>query len=165
MDLLKVGGCKTCGPTDKEDTGDTCWNNSIDGLITSQGKPRSVWWVYKYYAESLQQRFSSSTDSDRASAISYFSKDDNSVKILFGNLSKLNSTFNINLKSISKSSVFSNSKKVNYQLYKIPNTEQKELSNPILIKKDSVPISSKNTISLELDDIDTKSVYLLKMTN
>ena len=45
------------------------------------------------------------------------------------------------------------------------NTEQKELSNPILIKKDSVSISSKNTISLELDDIDTESVYLLKMTN
>lgn len=165
MDLLRVGGCKTCGPTDKEETGDTCWNNSIDGLITPQGKPRSVWWVYKYYAESLPVRLSTNVDSDRTAAISYFSKDSNSVKILFGNLGKFKSSFSIDLKSVRKFSVFAKSKKINYSLYKIPNTEQKELSNPILIKKDSVSISSKNTISLELDDIDTESVYLLKMTN
>ena len=166
LDKEKVVGCKTCGDAPKgQQTENTCWNNSIDGLLTPQGKPRSVWWVYKYYAESLPVRLSTNVDSDRTAAISYFSKDSNSVKILFGNLGKFKSSFSIDLKSVRKFSVFAKSKKINYSLYKIPNTEQKELSNPILIKKDSVSISSKNTISLELDDIDTQSVYLLKMNN
>lgn len=165
LDKQNIAGCKTCGNAPMDQNENTCWNNSIDGLITPQGKPRSVWWVYKYYAESLPVRLSTNVDSDRTAAISYFSKDSNSVKILFGNLGKFKSSFSIDLKSVRKFSVFAKSKKINYSLYKIPNTEQKELSNPILIKKDSVSISSKNTISLELDDIDTESVYLLKMTN
>lgn len=165
LDYLNVGGCKTCGPTDKEKGGDICWNNSIDGLITHDGKPRSVWWVYKYYAESLSARFSTSTDSDKTVAISYFSKDSNSVNILFGNIGKLNSTFSVNLKSVRKFPLFAKSTKFNYTLYKIPNTEQIELLNPILVKKGNVSISSKNTSALALDDIDTQSVYLLKMNN
>lgn len=165
LDNLGVVGCKTCGDAPPAQNENTCWNNSIDGLLTPQGKPRSVWWVYKYYAESLPVRLSTNVDSDRTAAISYFSKDSNSVKILFGNLGKFKSSFSIDLKSVRKFSVFAKSKKINYSLYKIPNTEQKELLNPILVKKGNVSISSKNTSALALDDIDTQSVYLLKMNN
>ncbi|WP_312206604.1 GH39 family glycosyl hydrolase [Epilithonimonas hominis] len=166
LDLTSTAGCKTCGDAPKgQETENTCWNNSIDGLLTAQGKPRSVWWVYKYYAESLNTRFSTSVDSENTVAITYYSQPNNSVNILLGNLSSSSSTFTIDLKTIQKFSLFSKSKKINYSLYKIPNTEQKELLNPILIKKGNISVTNKNTASLSLDDIDTQSVYLLKMNN
>lgn len=166
LDDEKVVGCKTCGDvTINGKKFNTCWDNSIDGLLSQNGKPRSVWWVYKYYAESLNTRFNTNVDSERTVAIAYYSQPNKSVNLLLGNLSSSTNTFTIDLKSFQDSSFFSKAKKINYSLYKIPNTEQKELLNPILIKKGNISVTNKNTASLSLDDIDTQSVYLLKMNN
>ena len=40
-----------------------CSPNSLDGLVTLDGKPRSGWWVYKTYADGVASRIlSTSTD-------------------------------------------------------------------------------------------------------
>ncbi|KFC20007.1 GH39 family glycosyl hydrolase [Chryseobacterium sp. FH1] len=162
LDKEGVAGCKTCGDAPSYQNENTCWNNSIDGLLTPQGKPRSVWWVYKYYAESLSNRLSTKVDSDRTVAISYMSQDKNSANILFGNLGKITSSIQINLKAVKKSSLFSRSTKVNYTLFKVPNTEQKELTLPIKVKSGSVNLKNDNA-NIKLNSIDTESVYLLKI--
>ncbi|WP_333854523.1 GH39 family glycosyl hydrolase [Epilithonimonas sp.] len=166
LDKEKVVGCKTCGDAPQgQQTENTCWNNSIDGLLTPQGKPRSVWWVYKYYAESLNTRFNTNVDSERTVAIAYYSQPNKSVNLLLGNLSSSTNTFTIDLKSFQDSSFFSKAKKINYSLYKIPNTEQKELLNPILIKNKTISLSTAKNLLFQVEDIDNESVYLLKMTN
>ncbi|MCD9853435.1 hypothetical protein LUD75_01870 [Epilithonimonas sp. JDS] len=162
LDNLGVVGCKTCGDAPPAQNENTCWNNSIGGLLTPQGKPRSVWWVYKYYAESLNNRLNTGVDSEKTVAISYLSENTNSANILFGNLGKMASSFQINLKSIKKSPLFSKSNKINYTLFKIPDTEQKELSLPIKIKSGSVSLNNSNA-NIKLSNIDTESVYLLKI--
>lgn len=161
LDREGVPGIKTCGNANGEST---CINNSIDGLLTPEGKPRSVWWVYKYYADSLPARFNTSVDSDRTAAISYFSKDTNSVNVLFGNLGKFSSSFSVDLNSIRRFSLFSKTNEIKYTLYRIPNTEQKELSNPIILQSGSIHLSSKK-MTIDFKNIDVESVYLLKINN
>ncbi|SIT97535.1 Glycosyl hydrolases family 39 [Epilithonimonas bovis DSM 19482] len=162
LDREGVPGIKTCGNANGEST---CINNSIDGLLTPEGKPRSVWWVYKYYADSLPARFNTSVDSDRTAAISYFSKDTNSVNVLFGNLGKFSSSFSIDLNSIRRFSLFSKTNEIKYTLYRIPNTEQKELPNPIVLQSGSIHLSSKKMNTIDFKNIDVESVYLLKINN
>ena len=160
LDQTGIVGCKTCGEVDNENT---CIDNSISGLLTSQAKPRSVWWVYKYYAESLPARLSTTVDSDRTAAISYYSKDSKSVKILFGNLGNNSNNIKLDLKSLKSFLPFSKSKKINYNLYKIQNTEQKALLLPLMVKNGSVTIENTKSTNIDLENIDNESVYLLEL--
>lgn len=59
------GACRACW---NESAGSNCWNCSLEGLLAvNQGKylPRSVWWIYKYYADGVTARVKSTTDDPR----------------------------------------------------------------------------------------------------
>jgi hypothetical protein len=51
------GACKSCWPHPGCETCSTCWDGSLDGIMTINGTlPRASWWVYKWYAGSYEGR-------------------------------------------------------------------------------------------------------------
>lgn len=46
-----------------------CFNNTVDGVITTQYQPRGVWWAYKAYADGVATRVASSTSDYRVVAL------------------------------------------------------------------------------------------------
>lgn len=156
------GGCKACWDNPYQSGENSCWNNSMDGILTSDGKARASWWLYKYYAESLEGRFKVTVNSDSIVGLGYFSKDTNSVNVLFGNLMNPNVSISIDLKSAKKLALFSSSKKVNYTLYKLPNNQNKELKKPIAVKSGSIALTN-SIYSVGLSSIDKDTVYLLEI--
>lgn len=46
-----------------------CFNNTVDGVITTQYQPRGVWWAYKAYADGVSTRVASSASDYRVVAL------------------------------------------------------------------------------------------------
>ena len=46
-----------------------CFNNTVDGVITTQYQPRGVWWAYKAYADGVSTRVASTTTDYRVVAL------------------------------------------------------------------------------------------------
>ncbi len=61
-------GARACW-TDREGRSN-CFNNSLDGLVQPGGEhPLAVWWLYKYYADSLASRLAARADAPRIAVI------------------------------------------------------------------------------------------------
>ena len=53
------GACKSCWPHPNCASCSTCWDGSLDGVMTQNGvAPRAAWWVYKWYTDSVSGRVS-----------------------------------------------------------------------------------------------------------
>lgn len=155
-DLKIDGACKGCW---KESDGIVnCETNTLNGLLDRNGMPRSIWWGYKYYAQSIANRVNSSTN--HKEFVSFASFDKTKVNLLLSNNSKddfINT--NININNIKSLSFLKNLKKVKIQIYEIPYTGEKNLRIPKLILSQSIKISSKLNFKIPL--IKPKTVYYL----
>jgi len=152
------GGCKACWDNPYIKGENSCWNNSMDGILSGDGQRRSIWWIYKYYAESLKFRMSSTLENEDLLIIPYSDNDKSSVNIILGNLgSKKNINFNlINDKLKYK---FKNVNKINISISRI--SEKKQL--PEEIRKYSIKTQSLKKIKFLLQDISNEDVYLIKL--
>ena len=156
------GACKTCHDNPAEIGGNSCFNNSMDGLLMPNGKPRSVWFAYKLYAESLDDRFKLITKNENFSVIGYYLNKNKSVNILIGNTSGSNKDLNISLKNIDVKKYFSGKRKLHYNLYFVEDTKEKELKSPQL--KQSEFVSIKNgIININLKNIESNGILVLEL--
>ncbi len=155
------GGCKACWDNPENAGENSCWNNSMDGILTPAGKTRASWWFYKYYADSLEKRLDSKTTEKELISISYFDKN-NAFCALIGNLSDKNyDTVSLNIKHISDLKLFKNK---SLKLYEIPNTGSAYLEKPILVSKNKM-VFDKNNTTIGLRNLKAKSLYYLQISN
>lgn len=134
--FLEKGGadaaCKACWP---ESNGKSnCFNNSLDGLLTSDNlSPRAAWWAYKYYNLSLTNRVSSvSSNNNVVSFANYQSSKLQLLVAYFGDNANNGDRVNLNLnvKSIGKLAAFKNRKTVSIKVTDLPDTGEEQLVKP-----------------------------------
>ncbi|MGS2738023.1 GH39 family glycosyl hydrolase [Sinomicrobium sp. M5D2P17] len=154
------GACKACWRNSNKKS--DCFNNSLDGLLSQNGKPRSIWWAYKYYAESTKSRLQSDSDSPELISFAYSSDKGINVLVGTGKGKSFSNTF-IKLKNIGSETPFSANDKVKVACYSIPDSGDKELEKPILQSSDEVSFR-ENSLEILLDDVKGKSVCLVKIT-
>lgn len=152
------GGCKACWDNPYIKGENSCWNNSMDGILSGDGKRRSAWWVYKYYAESLKSRLSFTAGNKDLMIIPYSDNNKSAVNIILGNLgSKKN--ININLINDKLKYQFNNPKKISISVSRI--SEKKQL--PEEIRQYSIKMQNFKKIKFSLQDIGNEDVYLIKL--
>ena len=61
------GAGKACWPDSHQSS--ECFNDTVDGVITTQFQPRGVWWAYKTYGDGVATRVASSTTDYRVVAL------------------------------------------------------------------------------------------------
>lgn len=150
-----TGTCKTCWDTPAEDGGNTCWNNSMDGLLDPRGNTRSVWWAYKLYAESLDKRMAIDKSDENLMSLAYWNEQ-NDLAVVLANTSKIDiETLKINLKNTAK---FKDYNKL--QLFEVTNTAEKPLKELKLILNKKISLHKTNS-KIVLEDIKYNKLYYL----
>jgi xylan 1,4-beta-xylosidase len=166
---LEEGGadaaCKACWWNNSKSVSN-CYNNSLDGLIDESGKPRSIWWAYKYYNMSTVLRLSSTTNSE--DLISFAFLDDNnvskSIDILLGINQSFGSHITLKLENIKKIPSFNNKKNLTVKCYEIPDTNEGALDSLVLKSVQKISIIKNNGLSVVFNNLNTKTVYVLKIS-
>ena len=155
------GGCKACWDNPDKEGENSCWNNSMDGILTPDGKPRASWWLYKYYADSLGKRLVSKTSKKELISISYFNMNDDFCTLI-GNLGDKNyNTVSLSIKNIFDSKLFKNKA---LKLYEVPNTGSSYLEKPILLLKNNI-VLNKSSTTIVLKKLKAKTLYYVIISN
>lgn len=149
------GGCKACWDNPRNPGENSCWNNSMDGILTPDGRTRAVWWTYKYYADSLDKRLLVKSSSEQLISIAYFDGTGN-LNLLLGNLNEIKySNVSLEIKNISNMTAFRN--KV-FNVYEIPNVGSTYLEKPIFLFKNKFTEKNKG-INVNFKNVNAKSIY------
>lgn len=153
------GACRGCFA---ESNGvDNCENNSVTGLLDNSGNRRSIWWATKLYAKSTENRVFSSANLENL--ITFASYDDKSANLLLANnYKKPIKNSNINLKIDGLSSL-ENTKKLKLTIYKIPNTGEDVLEEPIFVSSKVINVK-RNTLNIDIKDFSPQEVLSLTLT-
>ncbi|WP_161625922.1 GH39 family glycosyl hydrolase [Epilithonimonas tenax] len=155
------GGCKACWDNPDNEGENSCWNNSMDGILTPAGKTRASWWFYKYYADSLEKRLDSKTSNQEVISISSFDKNNNLCSLI-GNLGDKNySNLSLSIHNIYDLKLVKNK---SLQLYEIPNTGSAYLEKPVLVFKSNIVLNKKST-TIGLKNLKAKSLYYLVISH
>jgi hypothetical protein len=135
------GACKACW--DSEDGTNTfnCWNNTLDGLLTTNTlEPRSAWWLYRKYAELGSHRYQVSIDDLHLAAIAGMGPD-STFRILVGHYAQENDLeeedIEIHLDGIPEFLIEGSDSLFLHQ-YLIPNSEFNPLFAPEWISTETV---------------------------
>ncbi|WP_162927122.1 GH39 family glycosyl hydrolase [Flavobacterium psychrotrophum] len=156
-------GCKACWKNSKGDS--NCTNNSFDGLLDENGKPRAVWWAYKHYAESLQARLPSSSGTQNILSFAYLNKKNKGeINVLFTNYNSKEETISLNLQRLSKVKNFKKAKNVIAECYEIPATGETVLNQPVQLWRKNVSILN-NSLKINVKENNNNSVYIVKIYN
>jgi len=149
------GACKGCWA---ESNGVSNCENSLNGLLDQNGRPRAAWWGYKYYVQSTTNRVKSVTNF--SNLISFASYSTNSVSIVLANNSE-NNILNTGLVVNDTNSLkfLKNLKNVKIKIFEIPDTGERELVNPLPILSKTVKVS-KN-IFFNIPVMKPKTVYYM----
>ncbi|UMQ43780.1 hypothetical protein MKS83_08755 [Chryseobacterium sp. Y16C] len=152
------GACKGCWA---ESNGVFNCNNSMNGLLDKNGNPRSVWWAYKLYGQSIKNRVKYISNYEYVSA---FASYDNKGQYVIINNNSGNKVINtkINLKNLFQ--FYKNGKTLELKVYEVPNTNESVLESMILIQKQKISIG-KNMIALKIPSMTPKTVYYLTVSN
>lgn len=150
-----TGTCKTCWDTSVENGGNTCWNNSIDGLLDPKGNTRSVWWAYKLYAESLDKRLLVNNSNENLMSLAYLNSK-NDLAILLANTSKED----IRNLTISFTNTYKFKDYNKLQLFEVTNTVEKPLKELKFIANKKISLKKDNNRIL-LKDIKYNTLYYL----
>ncbi len=149
------GGCKACWDNPQNPGENSCWNNSMDGILTPDGRTRAIWWTYKYYADSLDKRLLVKSSSEQLISIAYFDGTGN-LNLLLGNLNETKySNVSLEIKNISNMATFRN--KV-FNVYEIPNVGSNYLEKPIFLFKNKFTQKNKG-INVNFKNVNAKSIY------
>lgn len=151
------GACKGCWA---ESNGVFNCNNSMNGLLNKDGKPRSVWWAYKLYNQSIKNRVKFTSNYEHVSA---FASYDNSGEYILINNNSGNKVVNtkINLKNLS--SLHKNVKTLELKVYKIPETKELPLENIVFYEKQSVKVS-KEGATITIAEMSPKTLYYVMIS-
>jgi len=151
------GACKGCWA---ESNGVFNCNNSMNGLLDKNGNPRSVWWAYKLYNQSIKNRVKFVSNYEHVSA--FASYDGNGQYVIINNNSG-NKVVNtkINLKNLS--SLYKNVKTLELKIYQVPESKELPLEKMVLYQKQSVKVS-KNGTTISIAEMSPKTLYYLMLS-
>jgi hypothetical protein len=157
------GACKACW--DESNGKSNCFNNSLDGLLTQNTlQPRSAWWVYKYYNQSLKNRFSSVCANNNIVCFSS-APSKNKVQVLvgyYGNKDRSETVNNIKL-NITNASLLALGSNVIIKVSAIPNTGEDELTAPKPISKTTRKII-KGNLNIAIPQLNVNDAYLVEIS-
>ncbi|ASK30358.1 hypothetical protein CEY12_09635 [Chryseobacterium sp. T16E-39] len=152
------GACKACWA---ESDGVFNCNNSMNGLLDKNGKPRSVWWAYKIYNQSTKgTRVKDITNYDQTSV---FASYDNKGQYIILNNNSGNRI--VNAKVILKNLKAPDTKNKNFNLTvsEIPNTNELPLENMVFNQKQKIVVN-KNETTITIPSMNPKTVYYLSIS-
>lgn len=157
------GACKACWNDSKGVS--NCTNNSLDGLIDENGKPRAIWWAYKYYAESINRRLLSTADSRDLVSFAYLGdKNGKEINVLFTNYNSREQTISLNLQRLNKVKNFKKAQSVTAVCYEIPATGEAVLKQPVQLWKKKLSVLN-NSLKVDIKENKNNAVYIVKFYN
>jgi hypothetical protein len=130
--------------------GSNCANNTLNGIVTPVGwEPRSAWWAMKLYADGQATRVESNTDDPRTVALGSAIVDDH-AQVLLGYFDFADAPYacdvELHLKGLEKLTGQANGN-VKLVFKHIPNTGEKVLNEPLLIKEEKVQYEDGQVIT------------------
>lgn len=157
------GACKACWNANDSSGTETCFNNTLNGILTpTTNLKRGVYWAFKKYSELDSIRYLTNSSNSRVFSITGNLKSNaNTVRMMIGyyhNTTPLAPTsVNITLNNLNSLPGFPSSDSIKINLYKIPNTEFNQLVQPIFLGQYTY---ANNTPSIILSTLplDTNSV-------
>lgn len=129
-----------------EDTGGSnCHARAIDGLVTSNGGKRAVWWTYKTYAD-LSGRMVQLSESNTIKGVASRDATQGTSNILVGNPTSSTKDILIRLRGIS--TIVPSGGQVRVLAKRIPDSGQAELSSPITVVDEQYAITGNDLVVL-----------------
>jgi hypothetical protein len=165
------GACKACWPG--FDGYDNCANFTLDGLITPNTyQRRSCWWAYKLYADGVDTRVASAA-SDRliAPLASARAAKENQAQLLLGYFESPgaapNVTIQVELGHLFALPFLAFADEMLVRLALIPDSGEAELSAPLVVGEQVVPIDKKGTALMTLPalSLHESSVLFIEAVN
>ena len=151
------GACKGCWA---ESDGVFNCNNSMNGILDKNGKPRSVYWAYKLYNQSFKNRVKDVSNYDQ---VEIFGSYDSKGAYVVVNNNSGNRVINTRLNLKNLKSVFGTSKKLNLKIYEVPNTGEAAMENMIFNKSEKITID-KTSKEIVLPAMTPKTIYYLSFS-
>lgn len=150
------GTCKSCWA---ESDGVFNCNNSMNGLLDKNGNPRSIYWAYKIYNQSLKNRVKETINYEQFAVFASYDQKGGYVIVANNSGNKVINT-KVNLKNLQV--VFGKIKHLDLNIYEIPNIGEAPLGNMIFNKKQKIEISN-NSSEIVMPSMNPKSVYYLSI--
>ncbi len=149
------GTCKACWLNEIGES--NCTLNNLDGLINTDGSKRSIWWAYRYYAKSTQNRLKSTwTQQSNCTVISSLDEENRRINIIINNRNIENNNVKIKLMNSNKLRL----KKIEGNLYHFPESGESRVDKIVLINK----VSQRNTSDyVNLGMLKKNNSYLLSI--
>ncbi|WP_294304074.1 hypothetical protein [uncultured Chryseobacterium sp.] len=151
------GACKGCWA---ESDGVFNCNNSINGLLDTNGKTRSVWWAYKIYNQSTKNRVFHTANYDKLSVFASF--DDKGEYIILNNNSG-NKIVNSKVTLNKLYSLYGKMSNVDCRIYEISDSGELPLEN-LVIKQTQKLAVNKNASVINIPEMKPKTVYYLSIS-
>lgn len=158
------GACKACWENYAKQS--NCYNNSLDGLLTADFRPRASWWAYKIYADGAASRvFGTATNSKVAVLGSAESDTADKAQVLIGYFKRFadepeTANVTINLKNLNDLPFISGSRKARVKIEKIPNSGERAIQNLEVIGEKTYLLSG-NSLQIALGKIYANEAYLV----
>jgi xylan 1,4-beta-xylosidase len=165
------GAARTCWPNSAAQS--TCFNGSLDGLLTSNGWPCASWWAYKTYSDGVNSRVASTSSDSRVAILGTKALSGKSVaQILVGyyNSSAIQAataapmTVQLNLLGMDQLSFLTGASHVRVRLEWIPATGESPLSQPVLIQQSDVAWNG-SSLTTTVPNIQAGEAYRITLWN
>jgi len=149
------GACKGCWA---ESDGIFNCNNSINGLLDKNGKPRSVWWAYKVYNQSTKNRVQDVSNYDQLSVFASYDTDGEHM-VINNNSGKKIINAKITLKNLF--SLHKQTENLDIHVYEIPNSLEAPLEKMNFNEKIKI---HKKSGTITIPVMNPKTVYYLSIS-
>jgi hypothetical protein len=142
------GACHACW--DEPDNVNACANHSLDGILTQDRKPRSVWWAYKAYSE-LAGVIVPIKPSATIDGMACWDAQQQTIRILLGRNGLLHSPVTISLANMETATHFSSNSAVTVVAELIPGSGINELPAPTTVINSTFRLKD-DLLAIEIPD-------------
>jgi xylan 1,4-beta-xylosidase len=140
------GAAKACWQDSHQSS--ECFNDTVDGVITTQFQPRGVWWAYKAYADGVATRVVSSTTDYRVVALASSSGvSANTAQVLAGYFNSAGAAasgvpINVNLNNLGSLAFLQGATQVRIATELIPASDEAPVDQLTIATDSVMPIQS-----------------------
>ena len=157
------GACRACWDTTGAKKVSNCFNNTLTGTVTPNTfEPRAAWWTYKAYADGVNSRVLSRSDSDRLVALASKSNPQGKAQVLLGYFDRNYSsatTVTLNLTNLPALGIQSG-QKISLKLEKIPNNLEGTVQKLVTVKEEQISANS-SSLTYTIPNFKVHEGYLL----
>jgi hypothetical protein len=123
----------------------TCFNDSLDGLLTSSGsRRRASWWVYKAYADGMRARVASTSNDARLATLASV-PNGTSAQVLLGSWSPdgapANTATTVTVTRLSAVPALAARKTVRVRVWRVPNSGESAVRSLPLVSDATYAVS------------------------